>query len=1305
MSVNKAITDKGGVVMHRFLRTSLIAFIFCVLFISTPLFADEFYDAAGFNPNRETFTTVPNEYIDTFTGGVILNYVDVRLPGNGGLDLVIQRTFNSKKVCKVWYGFGGCQTVGNNSWMGLGWTLHFGRVIDPYGANPIIEMPDGSQHKLYAYINDSTKKITKDYWLYEYYYDASHPLYTGQYVVTFTDGRKIYFAHQGPQVDGKTTLYAIKMTDVNGNTINIYYKQPYAMNEIIDYIDDSVERRIYFYTTTVNSGEKLTSISGPGVNFSYTHNGIPNWGYSYLVNATPPVGNSWTYSYDSATNDLSSLTSPVGGTISYQYNLQKFIISSQDFYFRVLTQRQTGGRDMPAGTWNFSYQGGSSGDTTTITDSCGRTITYQYYGYGYSSTYGNVWRIGLPISKSISGEETINYTWDKSDAISYNDESTPYGTDYYIWVPRITSKSISRDGQTYATNYSGYDFYGNPGTISESSDKSRTTSVSYWYDTSKNIVHNKPSSETVSGGFSGTVTTNYLYDSNTGNLTQVNKYGVTTNYSYYSSNGNLYSMTDANTHTTTYEWNYGRISRITNPIYSISRVINPNGTITNETNGRGYTTYFTYDGNLRLTRIDPTTGNPVYFNYPSDNSYKQESRGGSYIYYYYDGFGRPSGTSDSKGVTTDIVYKACGPKNYSTSNIGDTVYYDNFGRATSAVHQDSTSISYSYSGSNVTMRNEINDPAIYTYNAFGEPDEKFLVAVNDPAGNTTSYDRNILGSLTSSTQGGITRSFNYNLKNFLDSETHPETGTITYTRDNVGNMTSKTDALGTKNYSYDSINRLTTINYGTETITFDYDTADNRTSMTNPSASITYDYDVVNRLTQKAETIAGRTYTTTYDHDGNDNTTDIYYPSARHVTYGYNSNNQVTSITGFGGSVSSVSYNTAGLPTAYTFSNGIINNITYNNRNFTTRITAGTALDVGYGYDSRGNTSPITNYLDTTKNQTFTYDSLSRVTEFNGAWGTGSYTYDSIGNRQSKQIAGVTTNYTYSTSTNRLDYLSGGEPATFSYNGYGSLTGTSCSGGNTLTYDMLNNLKEYKFGAYTLASYGYDGDGMRVTKTTWKTIVYHYDKDGRTLSETDSSGNLIADNIYLNGKLVAKAEPSSLYFYHTDPAGTPLAMTNTSGTVIWKTDYKPFGEEDSITGTIENNEKFVGKEKDKETGLYYFGARYLGPKIGRFITVDPAGIKEKDLLNPQKLNRYAYSLNNPYRYVDPDGREVRVIARRLNISGVGSIGVHTFIQIKPDNPKDFKGEKRWVLGGYEKGGRLTSEKSKGKGVRSLILLF
>lgn len=124
-----------------------------------------------------------------------------------------------------------------------------------------------------------------------------------------------------------------------------------------------------------------------------------------------------------------------------------------------------------------------------------------------------------------------------------------------------------------------------------------------------------------------------------------------------------------------------------------------------------------------------------------------------------------------------------------------------------------------------------------------------------------------------------------------------------------------------------------------------------------------------------------------------------------------------------------------------------------------------------------------------------------------------------------------------------------------------------------------------------------------------------------------------------------------VFFYHTDPAGTPLSMTNSAGTVVWKTDYKPFGEEYAVTETAVNDKRFVGKEKDKETGLSYFGARYEDARIGRFTGVDPvravdpqtSQTNEKLLLNPQRLNTYSYGLNNPYRYVDPDGREVVVI--------------------------------------------------------------
>jgi RHS repeat-associated protein len=136
------------------------------------------------------------------------------------------------------------------------------------------------------------------------------------------------------------------------------------------------------------------------------------------------------------------------------------------------------------------------------------------------------------------------------------------------------------------------------------------------------------------------------------------------------------------------------------------------------------------------------------------------------------------------------------------------------------------------------------------------------------------------------------------------------------------------------------------------------------------------------------------------------------------------------------------------------------------------------------------------------------------------------------------------------------------------------------------------------------------------------------------------------------------------FFYHTDPAGTPLAMTGSSGTVVWRADYKPFGEEQSVTQSPENVMKFVGKEKDKETGLHYFGARYMKDEIGRFITTDPVGPVDPRtsktnyslLTNLQKLNRYAYSLNNPYKYLDINGAWEEDVH-----SGIGNTNYGTYV--------------------------------------------
>jgi len=134
-----------------------------------------------------------------------------------------------------------------------------------------------------------------------------------------------------------------------------------------------------------------------------------------------------------------------------------------------------------------------------------------------------------------------------------------------------------------------------------------------------------------------------------------------------------------------------------------------------------------------------------------------------------------------------------------------------------------------------------------------------------------------------------------------------------------------------------------------------------------------------------------------------------------------------------------------------------------------------------------------------------------------------------------------------------------------------------------------------------------------------------------------------------------------VYFVYTDPAGTPLAMTNADGAIVWQAEYKPFGEIQSEIDFVPNNKKFVGKELDEESGLYYFGARYMEARIGRFVSSDvasPVDVHTSKLTvgvlsNPQGFNQYAYGFNNPYKNADMDGKwptEVHNIIIRASFS-------------------------------------------------------
>ena len=110
----------------------------------------------------------------------------------------------------------------------------------------------------------------------------------------------------------------------------------------------------------------------------------------------------------------------------------------------------------------------------------------------------------------------------------------------------------------------------------------------------------------------------------------------------------------------------------------------------------------------------------------------------------------------------------------------------------------------------------------------------------------------------------------------------------------------------------------------------------------------------------------------------------------------------------------------------------------------------------------------------------------------------------------------------------------------------------------------------------------------------------------------------------------------TIEYVHSDAIGSVRLVTDANGQVVQRYDYLPFGEPWGSAGL--ETRRFGGKERDVETGLDYFGARYYASRNGRFTTVDPGHVNG-DIFDPQSWNGYAYARNNPLKYTDPTGTE------------------------------------------------------------------
>jgi RHS repeat-associated protein len=179
------------------------------------------------------------------------------------------------------------------------------------------------------------------------------------------------------------------------------------------------------------------------------------------------------------------------------------------------------------------------------------------------------------------------------------------------------------------------------------------------------------------------------------------------------------------------------------------------------------------------------------------------------------------------------------------------------------------------------------------------------------------------------------------------------------------------------------------------------------------------------------------------------------------------------------------------------------------------------------------------------------------------------------------------------------------------------------------------------------ASSGSSGKTMKMMSASPVGNFYIYSFDGKLLQLYNVYGTLLKDYVYMGDRLIAEYDHvgARFLYYTPDQINTTRVVTDGSGTVVYSAVHDPYGgiQQTGTNNTYDPQLKFSGKERDAESGLDYFGARYYDRSQYRFISPDPKLISQVAQADPQRWSLYPYCANNPVNMVDPSGRWTSVV--------------------------------------------------------------
>jgi RHS repeat-associated protein len=650
----------------------------------------------------------------------------------------------------------------------------------------------------------------------------------------------------------------------------------------------------------------------------------------------------------------------------------------------------------------------------------------------------------------------------------------------------------------------------------------------------------------------------------------------------------------------------------------------------------------------------------------------------------YDALGRIKRTFNPYRTTGDPTY---GWRETTFDALGRAILVANFSNS-----QPMGEVNTSYLGNAVTVTDQAGRVRRSLTDALGrlvrvdEPNDQNSIGAIDNPTQPTSYLYDALGNLRRVEQGQQRRYFLYDSLSRLIRVRHPEQNThpslelssdqfcdnnnqwsLRFTYDESGNLLTRTDARGTVVTSvYDVLDRVTSRSYAggtaatTPTVTYTYDDVAVAYSigyLTRVSSSVSvYKYtgfDALGRVISSQQLTDGQAYNMSYAYNLSGGMTSQTYPSGRVVKQHFDNAGRLSSVEGQQGGAAQKTYANSfgyaphGAVERVRLGNGRWEHTSFNSRLQQQEIGIGaSAADSGllkltYDYgttNNNGNLLSQTIHVPTlngvnglTVTQNYSYDELNRLKtaqEQGGASWRQTYLFDRFGNRRFDAAqttpAMLPANPTINLENNRLQG--------YVYDASGNVTQDTI--GQTFAYDGESRQTSYNNGQ---ATYFYDGDGRRVKKVSGAVT---------TLFVYNTFGQLIAEYA-INGQQSTQGTS----YLSADALGTPRLITDGAGAVRARHDYLPFGEEvgAGVGGRAPSQgysqfdgmrNRFTGKERDDETGLDYFLARYYSSSLGRFTSPDPIFISDKQTFNAQLWNLYSYVGNNPLVCTDPTGMEL-----------------------------------------------------------------